>query len=143
MPTWVTAEVHNRGLASGNNQILNSSLKTCYPFITLLCFQIVECRRVLKWTYAYGYYLPEYEQGKRVFFEYLQGMLFPQAWSKIIWSFCFLPITYSLCRWGRVRVGTPSSMCRKGATSLPQCRGPIKRLQWVPHQTCWTYQVLT
>uniref|UniRef100_A0A7N0VJP8 RanBP2-type domain-containing protein n=1 Tax=Kalanchoe fedtschenkoi TaxID=63787 RepID=A0A7N0VJP8_KALFE len=35
--------------------------------------QIVECRRVLKWTYAYGYYLPEHEQAKRQFFEYLQG----------------------------------------------------------------------
>lgn len=35
--------------------------------------QIVECRRVLKWTYAYGYYLPEEEQTKKQFFEYLQG----------------------------------------------------------------------
>ncbi|XP_011073921.1 probable E3 ubiquitin-protein ligase ARI8 [Sesamum indicum] len=35
--------------------------------------QIVECRRVLKWTYAYGYYLPEHEQTKKQFFEYLQG----------------------------------------------------------------------
>ncbi|XP_057779300.1 probable E3 ubiquitin-protein ligase ARI8 [Salvia miltiorrhiza] len=35
--------------------------------------QIVECRRVLKWTYAYGYYLPEAEHTKKQFFEYLQG----------------------------------------------------------------------
>ncbi|KAL7128117.1 hypothetical protein ABFS83_14G294500 [Erythranthe nasuta] len=35
--------------------------------------QIVECRRVLKWTYAYGFYLPEQEQTKKQFFEYLQG----------------------------------------------------------------------
>ncbi|XP_073299636.1 probable E3 ubiquitin-protein ligase ARI8 isoform X1 [Primulina huaijiensis] len=35
--------------------------------------QIGECRRVLKWTYAYGYYLPEKEHAKRQFFEYLQG----------------------------------------------------------------------
>ncbi|XP_031249338.1 probable E3 ubiquitin-protein ligase ARI8 [Pistacia vera] len=42
-------------------------------FITEAWLQIVECRRVLKWTYAYGYYLPEYEQAKRQFFEYLQG----------------------------------------------------------------------
>ena len=34
---------------------------------------MVECRRVLKWTYAYGYYLPEKEDAKRNFFEYLQG----------------------------------------------------------------------
>jgi ariadne-1 len=27
----------------------------------------------LKWTYAYGYYLPEFEHAKKQFFEYLQG----------------------------------------------------------------------
>lgn len=42
-------------------------------FITEAWLQIVECRRVLKWTYAYGYYLPENEHAKRQFFEYLQG----------------------------------------------------------------------
>ncbi|XP_021895547.1 probable E3 ubiquitin-protein ligase ARI7 [Carica papaya] len=42
-------------------------------FITDAWLQIVECRRVLKWTYAYGYYLPEHEHAKRQFFEYLQG----------------------------------------------------------------------
>ncbi|KAF7833742.1 putative E3 ubiquitin-protein ligase ARI8 [Senna tora] len=42
-------------------------------FITEAWLQIVECRRVLKWTYAYGYYLPEEEKAKREFFEYLQG----------------------------------------------------------------------
>ena len=35
--------------------------------------QIVECRRVLKWTYAYGYFLPEHEHCKRQLFECLQG----------------------------------------------------------------------
>ncbi|XP_004293068.1 PREDICTED: probable E3 ubiquitin-protein ligase ARI8 [Fragaria vesca subsp. vesca] len=35
--------------------------------------QIVECRRVLKWTYAYGYYLPDHDTAKKQFFEYLQG----------------------------------------------------------------------
>ncbi|KAL5711400.1 RBR-type E3 ubiquitin transferase [Ranunculus cassubicifolius] len=35
--------------------------------------QIVECRRVLMWTYAYGYYLPEKEKAKKKLFEYLQG----------------------------------------------------------------------
>lgn len=35
--------------------------------------QIIECRRVLKWTYAYGFYLPEHEQAKKQLFEYLQG----------------------------------------------------------------------
>ncbi|CAA7400458.1 unnamed protein product [Spirodela intermedia] len=42
-------------------------------FIIEAWLQIVECRRVLKWTYAYGYYLPESEYAKREFFEYLQG----------------------------------------------------------------------
>ncbi|KAF7143498.1 hypothetical protein RHSIM_Rhsim05G0164700 [Rhododendron simsii] len=54
------------------------SEKQCQPesqlkFILEAWLQIVECRRVLKWTYAYGYYLPEYEHAKRQFFEYLQG----------------------------------------------------------------------
>ncbi|CAN1252556.1 Disease resistance protein L6 [Linum perenne] len=35
--------------------------------------QIVECRRVLKWTYAYGFYLGSEEAEKKNFFEYLQG----------------------------------------------------------------------
>ncbi|KAF9589573.1 hypothetical protein IFM89_025699 [Coptis chinensis] len=42
-------------------------------FITEAWAQIIECRRVLQWTYAYGYYLPEDEPTKRQFFEYLQG----------------------------------------------------------------------
>ncbi|KAK9146137.1 hypothetical protein Sjap_006040 [Stephania japonica] len=42
-------------------------------FIREAWLQIVECRRVLKWTYAYGYYLLEHEHAKRQFFEYLQG----------------------------------------------------------------------
>ncbi|KAF1883075.1 hypothetical protein Lal_00003257 [Lupinus albus] len=42
-------------------------------FITEAWLQIVECRRVLKWTYAYGYYLPEHERARKQFFEYLQG----------------------------------------------------------------------
>ncbi|KAJ6842689.1 putative E3 ubiquitin-protein ligase ARI8 isoform X1 [Iris pallida] len=46
----------------------SSSSSSYYHFI-----QIVECRRVLKWTYAYGYYLPEHDHAKRQFFEYLQG----------------------------------------------------------------------
>ncbi|VVA13151.1 PREDICTED: probable E3 [Prunus dulcis] len=45
----------------------------CFFLFDFLHLQIVECRRVLKWTYAYGYYLPEHEHAKRQFFEYLQG----------------------------------------------------------------------
>ncbi|KAH9318558.1 hypothetical protein KI387_020327, partial [Taxus chinensis] len=59
-------------------QIETLSDRQCQPvsqlkFVTEAWLQIVECRRVLKWTYAYGYYLPEHEQAKRQFFEYLQG----------------------------------------------------------------------
>ncbi|KAG8632541.1 hypothetical protein MANES_18G031400v8 [Manihot esculenta] len=42
-------------------------------FITKAWLQVVECRRVLEWSYAYGYYLPENELAKKQFFEYLQG----------------------------------------------------------------------
>ncbi|MEW5317617.1 MAG: hypothetical protein WDW38_008901 [Sanguina aurantia] len=40
--------------------------------------QIIECRRMLKWTYAYGYYTFEVEdtealKQQRLFFEFLQG----------------------------------------------------------------------
>ncbi|XP_058181591.1 probable E3 ubiquitin-protein ligase ARI8 [Rhododendron vialii] len=50
-----------------------SQPETQLKFMTEAWLQIVECRRVLKWTYAYGYYLPEPEHAKRQFFEYLQG----------------------------------------------------------------------
>ncbi|CAI9094377.1 OLC1v1030102C1 [Oldenlandia corymbosa var. corymbosa] len=42
-------------------------------FITDGWTQIVESRRVLKWSYTYGYYLPENEPARKKFFEYLQG----------------------------------------------------------------------
>ncbi|KDP38446.1 hypothetical protein JCGZ_04371 [Jatropha curcas] len=42
-------------------------------FITKAWLQVVECRRVLEWSYAYGYYLPDDEVVKKQFFEYLQG----------------------------------------------------------------------
>lgn len=47
--------------------------ETQLKFIIEAWLQIVECRRVLKWTYAYGYYITEKEHTKRQFFEYLQG----------------------------------------------------------------------
>ncbi|PPD75325.1 hypothetical protein GOBAR_DD27752 [Gossypium barbadense] len=42
-------------------------------FVTEAWKQIIECRRVLAWTYAYGFYLPEECEAKRNLFEYLQG----------------------------------------------------------------------
>ncbi|CAI9108233.1 OLC1v1007794C1 [Oldenlandia corymbosa var. corymbosa] len=47
--------------------------ETHLKFIVDAWHQIIECRRVLKWTYAYGYYLPEKEIAKRQFFEFNQG----------------------------------------------------------------------
>uniref|UniRef100_A0ACD5YG22 Uncharacterized protein n=1 Tax=Avena sativa TaxID=4498 RepID=A0ACD5YG22_AVESA len=45
--------------------------ETQLKFIPEAWSQIVECRRVLKWTYAYGYYLDD--EAKSEFFVYLQG----------------------------------------------------------------------
>ncbi|KAK1381780.1 hypothetical protein POM88_019515 [Heracleum sosnowskyi] len=42
-------------------------------FITEAWEQVAECRRVLKWTYVYGYYMPQKETLKKELFEYLQG----------------------------------------------------------------------
>ncbi|KAK4487891.1 hypothetical protein RD792_003629 [Penstemon davidsonii] len=61
-----------------NQSLEKLSDRQCQPesqlkFIIEAWLQIVECRRVLKWTYAYGYYLPEHENAKKQFFEYLQG----------------------------------------------------------------------
>ncbi|KAI3842385.1 hypothetical protein MKX03_031420 [Papaver bracteatum] len=41
--------------------------------ITDAWLQIIECRCVLKWSYVYGYYLPECEHVKKQLFGYLQG----------------------------------------------------------------------
>nr|XP_043617758.1 probable E3 ubiquitin-protein ligase ARI8 [Erigeron canadensis] len=59
-------------------QLKKISMNYCQPetqlqFILDAWLQIVECRRVLKWTYAYGFYIPADEAGKKSFFEYLQG----------------------------------------------------------------------
>ncbi|PWA38893.1 IBR domain-containing protein [Artemisia annua] len=53
--------------------VLQNIPETDLKFILEAWMQIVECRRVLKWTYAYGYYIPELELAKRNLFEYLQG----------------------------------------------------------------------
>ncbi|WCJ35317.1 RING/U-box superfamily protein [Euphorbia peplus] len=42
-------------------------------FLHQAWLQVIECRRVLEWSYAYGYYMPEEELAKKQFFEYLQG----------------------------------------------------------------------
>ncbi|KAI3917588.1 hypothetical protein MKW98_021350 [Papaver atlanticum] len=52
---------------------MGSETKTSLEFIADSWKQIIECRRVLKWIYAYGYYLPKHEKTKKQFFEYLQG----------------------------------------------------------------------
>ncbi|GLJ47794.1 hypothetical protein SUGI_1009420 [Cryptomeria japonica] len=42
-------------------------------FVTDAWLQIVECRRVLKWTYAYGYYLSQDESAHKNLFEHNQA----------------------------------------------------------------------
>jgi ariadne-1 len=44
-----------------------------FEFLLNAWKQIVECRRVLRWTYAYGYYIPDHDTAKKQFFEHLQG----------------------------------------------------------------------
>lgn len=80
---WATNQSSRQKALADLQQMQNVHLeklsdKQCQPesqlkFIIEAWLQIVECRRVLKWTYAYGYYLPEHEQARRQFFEYLQG----------------------------------------------------------------------
>ncbi|XP_076914800.1 putative E3 ubiquitin-protein ligase ARI8 [Bidens hawaiensis] len=80
---WATNQSSRQKALADLNQmqtvhLAKLSKKQCQPetqlkFIIEAWLQIVECRRVLKWTYAYGYYLPECEHAKRQFFEYLQG----------------------------------------------------------------------
>ncbi|XVF29276.1 hypothetical protein REPUB_Repub15cG0106900 [Reevesia pubescens] len=80
---WASNQLSRQKALSDLNQMQTVHLEKlsdlqCTPesqlkFITEAWLQIVECRRVLKWTYAYGYYLPEHEHAKRQFFEYLQG----------------------------------------------------------------------
>ncbi|XP_071730957.1 probable E3 ubiquitin-protein ligase ARI7 [Rutidosis leptorrhynchoides] len=52
---------------------LNYCPETHLQFIIDAWLQIIECRRVLKWTYAYGYYIPKKEEAKVQFFEFVQG----------------------------------------------------------------------
>ncbi|KAL6654618.1 hypothetical protein ACP70R_008083 [Stipagrostis hirtigluma subsp. patula] len=47
--------------------------ETSLAFLTEAYEQIADCRRVLRWAYAYGYYLdPERDAGKRALFDQLQ-----------------------------------------------------------------------
>ncbi|KAK9067022.1 hypothetical protein SSX86_014346 [Deinandra increscens subsp. villosa] len=80
---WAANEKSRKQAISDLHKIETADLKTlsvnyCQPetqlqFIIDAWLQIVECRRVLKWTYAYGYYIPKKEEAKRMFFEYVQG----------------------------------------------------------------------
>ncbi|KAI5574680.1 hypothetical protein POPTR_010G180600v4 [Populus trichocarpa] len=80
---WATNQSSRQKALADLQQMQNVHLEKlsdiqCQPesqlkFIIEAWLQIVECRRVLKWTYAYGYYLPEHEHAKRMFFEYVQG----------------------------------------------------------------------
>ncbi|GFP88806.1 probable E3 ubiquitin-protein ligase ari8 [Phtheirospermum japonicum] len=58
-----------RALADLNTRATQAELKC----VVEAWEQIVECRRVLKWSYAYGYYVSESESGKLDFFGHLLG----------------------------------------------------------------------
>ncbi|KAH7524037.1 hypothetical protein FEM48_Zijuj06G0075800 [Ziziphus jujuba var. spinosa] len=47
--------------------------KPLLRFIENAWQQVIECRRVLQWSFVYGYYLSEDEVAKTQFLEYLQG----------------------------------------------------------------------
>ncbi|KAE8714499.1 putative E3 ubiquitin-protein ligase ARI7 [Hibiscus syriacus] len=80
---WASNQLSRQKALADLNQMQTVHLEKlsdsqCTPesqlmFLTEAWLQIVECRRVLKWTYAYGYYLPEHEHAKRQFFVYMQG----------------------------------------------------------------------
>ncbi|KAF4357328.1 hypothetical protein F8388_002836 [Cannabis sativa] len=53
--------------------LLYGQEKPLLRFITEAWQQIIRCRRVLQWSYAYGYYFPQHQWAKKQFFEYLQG----------------------------------------------------------------------
>ena len=44
-------------------------------FLSEAWMQIVKCRRVLKWTYAYGFYLTDDNATRHDFFEHVQVSL--------------------------------------------------------------------
>lgn len=54
-------------------EIQGNTKESEYDFIIEAWQQIIECRQVLRWTYAYGYYMDEDAYAKKVLFECLQG----------------------------------------------------------------------
>lgn len=65
-----------KGFNSGKLEELSKLLHVTIGslgFVTDAWKQIIDCRGVLKWTYPYGYYIPENEVQKKELFEYLQG----------------------------------------------------------------------
>ncbi|KAL5716110.1 RBR-type E3 ubiquitin transferase [Ranunculus cassubicifolius] len=76
--SWATNEVSRKKATERlermpvmNSQCVSDSQ---IKFMTDAWLQIIEGRRVLKWSYAYGYYVPEDEHDKRKLLEKLQGM---------------------------------------------------------------------
>ncbi|KAF5204083.1 E3 ubiquitin-protein ligase arih1 [Thalictrum thalictroides] len=64
-------DVHLKNLSDKHCQTVSQ-----LEFIVEAWLQIIECRRVLKWTYAAGYYLPDRNKcakTKKQFFEFVQG----------------------------------------------------------------------
>lgn len=60
--------VHLKNLSEVQNRSIDNLM-----FIIDAWDQILECRRMLKWAYVYGYYIPDDDQVKKNFFEYVLG----------------------------------------------------------------------
>ncbi|QHN99456.1 putative E3 ubiquitin-protein ligase [Arachis hypogaea] len=45
-----------------------------FEFVKKAWEEVIECRKLLKWTYAYGYFIPEEEKAKKELFEHTQGV---------------------------------------------------------------------
>ena len=113
-----------------------------HPIIPL---QIIECRRVLKWTYAYGYYLPDHD--KKQFFEYLQGKESSSVdrLEKLVVSVSHWNLKFSLddlIRGGWVRFGEAPQMRREGTGGVSECWRPFRWLQSFPDKVNWFDQVI-
>jgi len=79
---YVRYQTHNKSqeyakkqLVESERRMLESESKVDVEFVRDVNRQLVECRRVLKYTYAFGYYLNPTATNQKERFEYHQVML--------------------------------------------------------------------
>ncbi|XP_074328446.1 putative E3 ubiquitin-protein ligase ARI8 [Apium graveolens] len=66
-------EIKTKALSQIGEEQCDDRRERHLKFVTEAWKQIVQCRQVLKWTYAYGYFMPFEVSMKTNLFEYLQG----------------------------------------------------------------------